>query len=100
MEKLGEGDREEFKVFDELFLGDSKMEYNFLTFPLKEFLEKDADPCKVLTEPFRWSELQRLNNGLFSTAAAAAAEELTVNDRLKTADVLRFRYFCDFFPIL
>ena len=101
---LGEDDADE-----ELCLGDSKMEYNFLTFPLKELLEEslepndDVPPCKLLTEPFRWKtwELQMLNNGLFSAAAAASAEEFTVNDRLKTADgLLLMVVVCVFFPIL
>lgn len=52
----GEGDMEDcgaVKMFDELCLGDSEMEYNFLTLPSKKFLETNVDPCKLLVEPFR-----------------------------------------------
>lgn len=100
---VGEGDGEdcELKVLVGRCFGDSKIEHNFITFPLNEFpvetLEPNEEPCKLLIEPLRWNvwELQMLYNGLFS---AAAADELIVNDRLKTDGRLLLILFWVFFP--
>lgn len=103
---VGEGNGAdcEFGVVEGCF-GDSKMEHNFLTFPLNEFPAETTEPneelYRLLTEPLRWNagELERLYNGLFAAAATADDdEELIVIDRLKTDDGLVLVLFWGFFP--